>query len=167
MKKMTTVAVAVLIGGLLACKESTPTPPPTGTGAAGEMPPGHPDMGAAGALPAPPSGEIAGELMLGDGVKDKVKAGEAIFVVARNAATNNLIAAARFVAGDKFPVPFKLTGSDVMHAQTSLSGKVKLEARVDKDGDAMTKNPGDVVGETKDLVAIPASGVVITLDKVL
>ena len=70
-------------------------------------------------------------------------------------------------AGKTFPVPFKLTGSDIMHSQTSLAGKVKLEARVDKDKDAMTKNPGDVVGEGKELVSIPANDVVVTLDRIL
>ena len=66
-----------------------------------------------------------------------------------------------------FPLNFTLTGGDVMHQQTALAGKVKLEARVDKDRDAMTKNPGDVFGETTELVAVPATGVTLVLDRLL
>jgi len=87
--------------------------------------------------------------------------------MARNAATGSLVAVVKVQLTGSFPVPFKLTGGDVMHSQTSLAGKVKVEARVDKDNDAMTKNPGDVVGEAKELVSIPASNVVITLDRAL
>ena len=38
---------------------------------------------------------------------------------------------------------------------------------VDKDGDAMTKNAGDVIGEVDGLVAVPAEDVVLTLTKTL
>ena len=50
---------------------------------------------------------------------------------------------------DKFPIKFSLDSRDAMLAGTSLSGKVVVTVRVDKDGDAITKNPGDVTGQSK------------------
>jgi hypothetical protein len=167
MKQLST-ALAILCSGLFlaACKDApapaSDTTMPPGMG----MPTGHPDAGL-GNLPTPPSGEITGEIRVADAVKDKVGVGDTIFVMARNAATGSLIAVIKVQVGPTFPVPFKLTGGDIMHSQTSLAGKVRVEARVDKDNDAMTKNPGDVVGETKELVSIPASGVVVVLENTL
>jgi hypothetical protein len=44
---------------------------------------------------------------------------------------------------------------------------VRLEVRVDKDGDAMTKEPGDVVGESTDLVQVPTEGFKLILTRKL
>jgi hypothetical protein len=47
-----------------------------------------------------------------------------------------------------------------------MSGKIIVTVRVDKDGDAMTKNPGDVIGQSKP-VEPPKKDVVVSLDKVM
>ena len=159
-KLRTSLAAFLLVGGPIACKDKPSLVPDAA------IPAGH-VSGALANLPTPPSGEITGELKVTEVVKDKIAAGDTIFVMARNAATGSLIAAVKVQVGASFPLPFKLTGSDVMHSQTSLAGRVKVEARVDKDKDAMTKNPGDVVGEAQGLVSIPATGVTVTFDKVL
>lgn len=118
-------------------------------------------------LRARASGEITGELHVVEGMKDKIAVGDTIFVIAHCAATGSLLAVIKVRAGGSFPIPFKLTGADVMHSQTSLAGKVRVEARVDKDDNALTKNPGDIVGEATDLVDVPATGVVVTFDRLL
>jgi hypothetical protein len=120
-----------------------------------------------GEIPPPAGGDISGEIQVAPAVADKVKAGDTIFIIARNAATGTAVAVARVIAPDKFPVPFTLTGSHNMQGGSGLFGKVKLQARVDKDGDAMTKNPGDVIGEVPNLVQVPATGVVLTLDRLM
>ncbi len=117
-------------------------------------------------LPPPPSGNIRGQLVVAPALQDKVQPGDTIYLMARNAATGGVIAVSRLSA-QAFPMSFELNGSHVMRQGGSLSGKVKLQARVDKDGDAMSKNPGDVVGEVQELVAVPAEGVTLTLDGVL
>jgi len=167
MKQLLVPMLAVALPALVpSCKDPAPAPP-SGVGAITPgLPPGHPPSQLDN-LPAPPSGDISGELRVSDAVKGKVAEGDTIFIIARNAATGSLIAVTRAQVGATFPVPFKLTGADIMHSQTSLAGKVKLEARVDKDGDAMTKNAGDIVGETRDLVSIPTAGAVVTLDTIL
>lgn len=169
MKKLLVLAAVSL--ACVACK--TEVPGPAGSGVAptteGQLPAGHPATGMPGLgnLPTPPSGEIVGQLTVADAVKDKVAVGDTIFVMARNAATGSLVAVVRLDAPAAFPLSFTLTGGDVMHQQTALAGKVKLEARVDKDRDAMTKNPGDVFGETTELVVVPATGVSLVLDRLL
>lgn len=142
------------------CTDDAPTtPPPTTTG----MPVGHPPMNA---LPDLPSGNISGKVLASEAMADKVAAGDVIYVMARNAATGTLLAVTRVEVGE-LPVSFTLSGGGAMHGGASLAGKVRVEARVDKDGDAMTKNPGDVVGEVNGLVNVPSEDVVLTLTKTL
>jgi hypothetical protein len=152
--------VLCLIG--VSCK-----PEPATTGAAAETVAAPASTSAMDGLPELPSGEIRGTLAVADAVKAQVAAGDVIFVMARNAATGTLIAVTRLEAPAQFPLAFELTAANVMHTKTSLAGKVRLEARVDKDRDAMTRNPGDVVGDLPDLVAVPAESVVLTLSHAL
>lgn len=151
--------------GFTGCKDEVAPVAPGGPG--GGMPPNHPQAPDVGLLPTAPSGSIEGKIEVSAALKDKVAPGDAIFIVARNAATGSIIAVTRVLAPAKFPAEFKLGGSDVMHTQTSLTGTVRVEARVDKDGDAMTKNPGDIIGAVAGWVTVPATGVVLTLDKTL
>ncbi len=52
-----------------------------------------------------------------------------------------------------------------MIAGTQLTGDVVVIARYDQDGDAISKQPGDVLGQLH--VTVPAENVVLTLDNVL
>jgi cytochrome c-type biogenesis protein CcmH len=131
-----------------------------------EPPPAAPGLDVSD-LPPPPSGTIKGQLELSPALKDKVKPGETIYLIARNAATGGIVAVQKIAAPKTFPMYFELTGQNVMMPGGSLSGKLKLTVRADQDGDAGSKSPGDVVGEVKDLVTVPAENVTITLDTVL
>jgi hypothetical protein len=156
------------------------------------LPPGHPStLGgppAAGMPPAgmgAPSGTFAGAtpggafdpktvlagLIKADGkVKDKITAGDVIFVVARRfeagATGPGTPLAVQKLTFDKFPIKFSLDSRDAMLAGTTLSGKVVVTVRVDKDGDAITKNPGDVTGQSKPIEP-PKKDLVVSLDTVL
>jgi hypothetical protein len=115
-----------------------------------------------------PSSEIIrGSLNLADSVKAKVPAGGTIFLIARALSPSGgpgpVLAAKRLTVG-VWPQPFELTANDVMLSGTSLQGKVILGARVDQDGDAMTKQAGDVEGISTP-IEVPANGVVLLLDK--
>lgn len=115
-----------------------------------------------------PAPIIRGSLNLTDSVKAKVPTGGTIFLIARAllpaGGPGPVLAAKRLTVG-AWPQPFELSASDVMISGMSLSGKVVLGARVDQDGDAMTKQSGDVEGISTP-VEVPASGVVVLLDKV-
>jgi hypothetical protein len=172
---------------------------PGGTGAMGggdnPLPAGHPPlpggggpgndphaamMGGAGA-PSPFQGEtpggafdpktvISGVIKLDPKVRDKVQAGDTIFLVARryeegSTAPGTPLAVRKLTVGS-WPLPFSVDSRDAMLAGTTLSGKVVVTVRVDKDGDAITKNPGDVVGQSKPLEP-PSKNVVVQLDKTL
>lgn len=151
------------------------------------LPPGHPPIlggggGTMGGAPAAggfqgttPGGDfdaktvLSGVLKLDGKMKDKVKPGDVIFLVARKfdpAGAPGMPLAVKKLTADKFPLPFELDSRDAMLAGTQLAGKVVVTARVDKDGDAMTKNPGDVTGQSKPLEP-PQKNVVIELDKAL
>jgi hypothetical protein len=110
---------------------------------------------------------IRGSLQLADNVKAKVPAGGTIFLIARavlpTGGPGPVLAAKRLTVG-AWPQPFELTADDVMIAGSSLKGKVVLGARVDQDGDAMTKQIGDVEGISP-VVEVPANSVVVLLDK--
>lgn len=169
-----------------------PTHPPVDTTAEnGQLPPGHPpvmggtpgnggsmgagSMGSGSFQGTTPGGDfdpktvLSGVIKLDGKVKSKVKTGDVIFLVARKfdpAGTPGIPLAVKKLTVDKFPISFELDSRDAMLAGTSLAGKVVVTARVDKDGDAMTKNPGDVTGESKPIEP-PQKNVVVDLDKVL
>ena len=69
-----------------------------------------------------------------------------------------VLAVQRYTVGS-WPLAFELTQDNVMFAGMRLEGKVVLTARVDQDGDAMTKQAGDIEG-TSPPVAVPAQGAV-------
>jgi hypothetical protein len=121
-------------------------------------------------VPALPdlSKSLAGSLKLTDKTRGKVTPGETIFLVARSfipsGGPGQVLAVKRMTAGN-WPLSFELTSSDVMLEGSSLNGKVVVTARVDQDGDAMTKMPGDVEGTSKP-ITVPAKDIEVLLDTV-
>jgi len=154
----------------------------------GTLPPGHPALppdhpstmgGAApsgafaGATPGgqfDPKTVLAGVIKVDNKIKDKVAPGDIVFVVARRyeegATGPGTALAVQKLTVDKFPLKFSLDSRDAMMAGTTLSGKVVVTVRVDKDGDAISKNPGDVIGQSKP-VEPPKKDLVVSLDTVL
>jgi hypothetical protein len=137
------------------------------------MPPADDDIDPKAATPGnvefDPKSVVSGVLRLDDKVKAKVKEGDAVFLVARQADPGGgpgpILAVKKLIAG-KWPAPFQLDNRDAMMTGTKLGGKVVVSVRVDKDGDAITKNPGDVTGASRPL-DVPSEKVVVTLDTVL
>jgi hypothetical protein len=148
--------------------------PPIGGGAGGSMGGAAAPSGAfAGSTPGGefnPKTVLEGVIKLDGKVKDKVATGDTVFVVARKyeegATGPGTPLAVRKLTVDKFPLKFSMDSRDAMFAGTQLAGKVVVTVRVDKDGDAMTKNPGDVTGQSKP-VEPPKKDVVVSLDTVL
>jgi len=63
------------------------------------------------------------------------------------------------------PIDFALTGADTMIPGTKFEGSVLISARVDQDGEARSKQPGDIEGSVK--ATIPAEGITLSLDTIL
>ncbi len=74
------------------------------------------------------------------------------------------IAVDRLIVSE-FPMEFELTEEHMMVAGTSFEGDVVVEARVDSDGEAMTRIPGDVEGTVR--AEIPADGLGLELDTII
>ncbi len=156
---------------------SQPTSMPAGHPPAGGMPPGHPPAGgmppghppAGGAAPAG-GGTLAGTIDLDAGMKAKVKAGSVLFIIVRQDAgqgQRGMLLAAKKVpvtGADMFPLKYTVGPADVMMQGTQLAGNVRVEARVDQDGDAISKAPGDVVGALDKAVKVGDEGLDFTLN---
>lgn len=117
------------------------------------------------------SGFIYGQLELDDSVKDQVKPGSVVFVVVRRFVTQGkgmLIAATKRdgVTKDSFPLRYVVKQSDAMMG-APLVGKVIVSARLDQDGDAISKQPGDITGQAEKAVMVGVNPVVIKLNQVL
>jgi cytochrome c-type biogenesis protein CcmH len=130
------------------------------------LPPGHPPLSGAGpgqALPADPSASIAGTVALAPSVEARVGSADVLYVIARNAKTNAVVAVRR-EEGIKFPHAFQVSSADLMMEGTTFTGPFDVTARVSKTGDAIP-GKGDLEGTTKG-VAVGARGVSVTIDSV-
>jgi len=113
----------------------------------GALPEGHPPIDGAPAEPAS-APAASGTPASGAGVhitldldpSAKQRSG-IVFVIARNPAGGPPVAVKRVVAGS-FPIDVEITSADSMMGQ-SLPASFRLEARLDADGDAMTKTASD------------------------
>lgn len=74
------------------------------------------------------------------------------------------IAVDRLIVSE-FPLQFELTEEHMMVAGTEFDGPVVVEARVDSDGEAMTRIPGDVEGAVQ--AEIPAEELELELDTII
>ena len=136
---------------------------------------GGPDVTKLG-LPAPdpnrpidPTRYVRGVIKLDDKAKDRAKAGTPLFIVVKRADASGQPTGTP-LAVDKLTwnnadLPFELTEQQAMVAGTQLTGEVVVQAHYDQDSDALTKDPGDIVGQVK--VTLPADNVQIVLDTVL
>jgi hypothetical protein len=78
---------------------------------------------------------VAGEGVAagGDGV---------LFVIARSAGGGPPLAVKRLPIGP-FPLAFEIGPADVMIAGRPFAGPITLSARIDRDGNPLTRDPGD------------------------
>ena len=112
---------------------------------------------------------LAGTVTAPAGNQAKIPPGAAIFLSVRPADASGApagmpLAVDKLVAGGTWPLAFRITEAEAMVGGTAFSGAVVITARFDQDGEARSKQPGDISGVTR--ATIPADGLVITLDTV-
>jgi hypothetical protein len=168
--------------------EAASGPAVFGGGSASQaLPPGHPQIdppraphGAIGTdvsrmgLPAPdparpidPAHHVRGVISVAPGLASRLHDGGAVFVTVKRddhgKPSGPPLAVERL--SWKPPLPFELTERQAMIGGTQLTGDVIVTVRYDQDGDALTRQPGDVTGQAR--VKVPADAVALALDTVL
>lgn len=116
-----------------------------------------------------PTRYVKGVIKVHMKAKDRAKAGTPIFVVVKRAdasgnPTGTPLAVEKLI-WQNVDLPFELTEENAMVGGTELTGEVIVTARYDQDSDALSKEPGDIVGQIK--VTLPAQNVQLWLDTIL
>ena len=136
--------------------------PPTGTEVP-SMPPappgqrrGAPPLAAASGLP------IRGTVRLAPGREEGAREG-VLFVIARSPEGGPPLAVKR-IQGPSFPLEFELGPGDRMVEARPFAGPLLLYARLDADGNATSRDPGDRQGAAPSLVNPGDSGIELLLE---
>jgi len=116
-----------------------------------------------------PTHHIRGMLKIHPKAADRAKAGTAIFLIVKQAdaagqPTGTPLAVDKLTWQGK-DLPFELTEGQAMIAGTQLTGDVVITARYDQDGDAISKQPGDITGQLR--VKVPSETANLYLDTIL
>lgn len=113
-------------------------------------------------------GTLKGTITLSDALKDKVAAGAILFVYARRVGQDKgpPLAVLR-VPTPTFPLPFTMGPENVMMQGIPFEGEVSLSARLDGDGNAMTRLTGDLTGVLPAPVKVGTDQVELVLNEML
>ena len=128
-------------------------------------------MGGRGAAPvaATPAAAtrrpIVGEVRIAPELAENAPNGGVLFVIARRGEAGPPTAVKR-IASPSFPVEFSIGPEDRMIQSVPFDGPFQVTARLDADGDAMTREPGDLSGNAPERVTPGVEGLSITLDQV-
>ena len=109
---------------------------------------------------------IRGSVRLAPGLEGRVPPGAVLFLIARGMQAGPPLAVKR-VAEPHFPLDFEIGPDDRMIADTPFVGPLSLSARVDADGNATSRTPGDLQGEAAGPFQPGASGVEVLIDQML
>jgi hypothetical protein len=106
---------------------------------------------------------VSGSVALASELAGKVPANAVLFVIARRGAGPPL--AVKRVEHPQFPVEFSIGPEDRMIQAMPFAGPIELSARLDGDGNATSRSPGDVTGAARGGPVEPgATGIAIVLD---
>ena len=116
---------------------------------------------------APDEGQpIRGTIRIAPELAGRVPSGAVLFLIARHGGAGPPLAVQR-IAKPRFPLEFSIGPQDRMIQAIPFAGEIDLSARIDADGNAMSRQPGDLEGRAAAAVEPGASGVAITIDSVL
>jgi hypothetical protein len=113
---------------------------------------------------ASPAG-IRGTIAVSPELLDRLPPTGTLFVIARKSgvAAGPPLAVLR-IPGPRFPVAFEIGQEQVMIPGLSFQGEIQITARLDSDGNAMTKLPGDLAGSASGPAPPGTEGVYAILD---
>jgi hypothetical protein len=106
---------------------------------------------------------VTGTVVLAPEFAGRTATGAVLFIIARHGAGPPL--AVKRIADPRFPYEFSIGPADRMIQSMPFTGPIELSARIDGDGNATSKSPGDVTGTAAGGPVQPgATGAVIVLD---
>ena len=109
---------------------------------------------------------IRGSIRVSESLQDRVPKNGVLFLIARTAAGGPPLAV-KALSLDYFPQAFEIGPADRMIPDMPFVGPIRLSARIDVDGNASSKNPGDLVGELADALEPGAENIEIIIDTLL
>lgn len=124
--------------------------------------------------PAPPAaasasasgGAIEGEIALATALATSRPDQGVLFVIARpQGATGGPPLAVLRIPNPSFPLDFSIGPENVMIPTMQFAGPISLSARLDADGNAMTRGPGDISSPVVEGLAPGTAGVQLTLSE--
>ncbi|MEB2344651.1 MAG: hypothetical protein OZ948_07925 [Deltaproteobacteria bacterium] len=120
-----------------------------------------------GAPPVTAAAEpLRGTISLAPDLAGRVPAGAILFLIARRGESGPPLAVQR-IPDPELPLAFSLGPDDRMIDQMPFAGPLTLSARLDADGNATTRLPGDLQGVAAGTYEPGASGIAIVIDQVL
>ncbi|MBW1685752.1 MAG: hypothetical protein JRS35_11920 [Deltaproteobacteria bacterium] len=122
--------------------------------------------GPRGADPWADAEPIHGVITVADDLADRVPEGAVLFLMARVGPKDSLVAVQR-IAAPSLPMRFAIGPADRMGQRVPFAGEFQLSARLDADGDAGSRNPGDLQGRASGTQSPGAKGGSIVLDELL
>ena len=117
---------------------------------------------------SPSSSQISGKITVDPKLKANIDPNAALFIIARPAAGGGgPPLAVKKIDRPTFPVDYTLSQDNVMMQGTPFTGKINITVRLDKDGNPVTRTPGDISGDyKKNPVQVGAKNVDVVLDQV-
>ncbi len=132
---------------------------------------GGPAPGSAmgGASSGAPSGSgvgVDGRVSLDVSVTNRAPSGATLFVTVRNAGSGDRgpPLAVKKIESPSFPLTFHVDSSDVMMAGMPFTGPFDVSARLDSDGNAMTRDPNDLVVSRSLTGVMPGAKIELVID---
>ena len=117
--------------------------------------------------PANSADQISGKITVDPKLKDKVDSQAVLFIIARPSQGGGAPTAVKKIERPAFPLAYSIGSENSMMQGVPLSGKLNIVVRLDKDGNPMTHQPGDMTGDyKKNPVAVGAHNVDIVIDQV-
>jgi cytochrome c-type biogenesis protein CcmH len=118
--------------------------------------------------PAATSAQVSGTLTIDPKLKVNVDPNAALFIIARPAGgAGGPPLAVKKIDKPVFPLTYSLSQENVMMQGTPFAGKINITVRLDKDGNAVTRTPGDMTGDyKKNPVEVGAKNIDVVINQV-
>ena len=118
---------------------------------------------------SPVSAQITGKITIDPKLQGSIDPNAALFIIARPATgAGGPPLAVKKIDRPSFPVDFTLSQENVMMPGVPFAGKINITARLDKDGNPVTRTPGDISGDyRKNPIEVGTKNVDVVIDQIM